>query len=60
MGNITNYKCDDCGSKDLLIPSWKNQLGIEDYPDANDLDGDAWCNDCVSIVWVETFKEEDL
>ena len=58
MGHKTNYKCDDCGSKDLLIPSWRNQDGMEDFPDATDLDGDAWCKECESIIWVDTNKED--
>ena len=54
MSNKTNYKCEDCGSKDLLIPSWKTQEGMEDYPDAFLLDGDAWCNECETIIFVAT------
>ena len=53
MGHKTNYKCEDCESKDLLIPSWKTQDGLEDYPEPSLLDGDAWCNECESIIWVD-------
>jgi len=56
MGHKTDYICNECGSKDLLIPSWRTQDGMEDHPDAHDLNGDAWCNDCVSIIWVDTNK----
>ena len=54
MGHKTDYICSDCGSKDLLIPSWRTQDGVEgDYVDPHDLDGDAWCNECESFIWVE-------
>ena len=54
MGHKTNYKCEDCGSKDLLIPSWTTQDGGEgDFVDPSYLDGDAWCNECESFIWVE-------
>ena len=58
MGHKTDYICSDCGSKDLLIPSWRTQDGKEDFPDAHDLDGDAWCKECESIIWVDTNKED--
>lgn len=56
MKNKTNFKCEDCGSKELLIPSWKTQDGMDtiDHPDPHDLDGDAWCIDCNKIIWVDT------
>ena len=54
MSNKTNYKCEECGSKDLLIPSWKTQDGMEDYPDSFLLNGDSWCNECERIVFVAT------
>ena len=58
MGHKTNYKCEDCESKDLLIPSWKTQDGMEDYPEPSLLDGDAWCNECESIIWVDIQQEK--
>ena len=56
MKHKTNFKCEDCGSKELLIPSWKTQDGMDtiDHPDPYDLDGDAWCIDCEKIIWVDT------
>ena len=66
MTEKTNYKCEDCGSKELLIPSWKTQNGMQDFPDPHELvrlcvfrgdnmsNGDAWCIDCEKIIWVET------
>jgi len=54
MSEKTNFKCEDCGSKELLIPSWKTQDGMHDFPDPHELDGDAWCIDCEKIIWVET------
>ena len=57
MTEKTNFKCEDCGSKELLIPSWKTQDGMQDFPDPFELNGDAWCNDCAQIIFVETNEE---
>ena len=58
MTEKTNFKCEDCGSKELLIPSWKTQDGMQDFPDPHELDGDAWCIDCEKIIWVDTNQGE--
>ena len=54
MTHKTNFKCEDCGSKELLIPSWNTQDGMEDHQAPSDLDGDAWCIDCEKIIWLDT------
>ena len=56
MSEKTNFKCEECGSKDLLIPSWKTQEGRADFPGSfrfYEKYGDAWCNECETIIFVE-------
>ena len=59
MAQKTDFKCEDCGGKDLLLPTWRTQ-GSDgfaedrgDFPDSFDLNGDAWCIDCNKIIFVE-------
>ena len=60
MSHKTDFKCEDCGSKSLLLPKWETQdedgftTYRQDCPDAYLLNGDAWCNDCEKIIFVDT------
>ena len=50
----TNFKCEECRGENLLFPSWIDQNGMQDFPDAFELEGAAWWNDCSKIIFVDT------